>query len=78
MLADHRRELKAVELRHADVDQHDRDFVLEQKFQRFARRRRLDQILAESAQNHLVGEQLRGLIVDQENVDLVGRHVAAA
>ena len=31
MLADHRRELEAVELRHADVDQHDRDVVLEQK-----------------------------------------------
>ena len=47
MLADHRRELEAVELRHADVDQDDRDFVLEQVFQRLARRRRLDEILAE-------------------------------
>ena len=27
MLADHRRELEAVEVRHADVDQDDRDFV---------------------------------------------------
>ena len=71
MLADHGRELKAVELRHADVDQHDRDVVLEQKFQRLARRARLDQVLAETAQNLLVGEQLRGLIVDQQNVDLV-------
>ena len=73
MLADHRRELKAVELRHADVDQDDRDLVLEQNLQRLARRRRLDQILAESAQNHFVGEQLRGLIVDQEDIDLVDR-----
>ena len=31
MLADHRRELEAVELRHADVDQNDGDVVLEQK-----------------------------------------------
>ena len=71
MLADHGCELKAVELRHAHVDQHDRGFVLEQEFQRLARRARLDEILAETAQNLLVGEQLGGLIVDQENVDLV-------
>ena len=31
----------------------------------------LMRVLAETAQNLLVGEQLRGLIVDQENVDLV-------
>ena len=30
MLADHRRQLVAVELGHADVDQHDGDLVLEQ------------------------------------------------
>ena len=30
MLADHRGELEAVELRHADVDQHDGDLVLQQ------------------------------------------------
>ena len=33
MLADHRGELKAVEFRHADVDQDDGDVVLEQKLQ---------------------------------------------
>ena len=46
MLADHRRELEAVELRHADVDQDDRDLVLEQLLQRFLAGRRLDEILA--------------------------------
>ena len=34
MLADHRRQLEAVEIRHADVDQHDGDLVLEQQLKR--------------------------------------------
>ena len=33
MLADHRRQLEAVELRHADVDENDGDVVLEQELQ---------------------------------------------
>ncbi len=36
MLADHRGKLEPVKFRHADVDQDDRDFVLEQEFKRFA------------------------------------------
>ena len=40
MLADHRGELEAVELRHADVDQDDRDLVLEQMLQRLLAGRR--------------------------------------
>ncbi len=47
MLADHRRELEAVQFRHADVDQNNRDFVLEQVFERFAPRRRGDEVFAE-------------------------------
>ena len=69
MLADHGRELEAVEFRHADIDQNDRDVVLEQELQGLARRRGLDQVLVRVVQNHLVGEQLVGLIVDQQNVD---------
>jgi hypothetical protein len=38
MLADHGRELEAVEFRHADIDQDDRDFVLQEIFQRLAPR----------------------------------------
>src|SRR6185312_2152430 len=72
VLADHLGELKAVELRHADVDQHHRDVVLEQKRQRLARRRRLHQVLVELAQNDLVGKQLFRLIVDQKDVDFLG------
>ena len=73
MLADHRRQLEAVELRHADVDQHDRDVRLQQMFQRLAAGGGLDQILPELLQDDLIGEQLRRLIVDQQNVDLVVR-----
>ena len=71
MFADHRRQFEAVEVRHADVDQNDGDFVLQQNLQRFRRRRGLDEILVELAQNDLVAQQLGRLIVDQKNVDLV-------
>ena len=71
MLADHRGELEAVELRHADVHQDDRDLVLEQMLQRLLAGRGLDQVLAQLAQDHLIGQQLRGLVVDQQDVDLV-------
>ena len=47
MLADHGGELEAVQFRHADVDQNDRNFVLEQIFERFASRGRDDEIFAE-------------------------------
>ena len=40
MLADHRGQLEAVELRHADVDQHDGDVGLQQMLERLARRGR--------------------------------------
>ena len=71
MLADHGRELEAVEFRHADIDQDDGGLVLEQELQSLARRSRLDQILPEIAKNLLVGEQLRGLIVHQQDIDFV-------
>ena len=76
MFADHRGKLEAVELRHADVHQHDGDLVLEELFQRLLAGRGLDQVLAQLAQNHLIGEQLAGLVIDQQNVDLVGGHGA--
>jgi len=38
MLADHGGKLETVQFRHADVDQNDRNFVLEQVFERFAAR----------------------------------------
>ncbi len=71
MLADHRRELEAVEIGHADVDQNDGDFRLEQVLERLAAGRCLDQIFAELPQDHLIAQQLRRLIVDQQDIDLV-------
>ena len=79
MLADHGGELESVELRHADVDQNDRDFVLEQVFQRLAAGSGDDEIFAELLQDDLIGEQLGRLVVDQQNVHLlVVHHVARA
>ena len=73
VLPDHRCELEAVQLRHADIHQDDGDLGLEQLLQRLLAGRGLDQVLAQFAQDHLVGEQLRGLVVDQQDVDLVVR-----
>ena len=71
MLADHRRQLEPVELRHADVHQDDGNLLLEQLLERLPRRRRLDQILSQAFENRLVAEQLGGLIIDQQDIDLV-------
>ena len=69
MPADHLRELKAVEIRHAYVDEHDGHVRFQQRPQRLAGVVRLDQVFAELAEDHLVAQQLRRLIVDEQNVD---------
>ena len=74
MLADHGGQFEAVELGHADVDQNDGDFVLEQKFERLAAGGGDDQIFAELLQDDLIGEQLGRLIVHQKDVDLLVVH----
>ena len=71
MLADHGGELETVELGHAHVDQHDGDVLFQQEHERFARRVRLEEILAELAENHLIAQQLCRLVIDQQNVDFV-------
>ena len=74
MLADHGGELETVELRHHHVDQHDGHVVgLEQDAERLVRRGRLDQVLAQLGKDDLVAQELRRLIVDQQDVDLVHR-----
>ncbi len=74
MLAHHFSKLEAVEFGHADVDQYDCDLALQQVLQGFAPGRRLDQVVAEVAKNHLVAEQLGRLIVDKQNVDSLVIH----
>ena len=48
------------------------DFVLQQALERLARRRRLEQVLADLGEHDLVAQQLRLLVVDQQDIDLVG------
>ena len=48
VLADHRRQLEAVELRHAHVNQDDGDILLEQLLERLPGRSGLDEILAQT------------------------------
>src|ERR1700733_2180278 len=68
MLADHGRQFEAVQIRHAHVDQNHGDFILEQKFERLARRTRFEKVLADFRQNGLMAEQFGLLVVDQQNV----------
>ena len=70
MLADHRGQLEAVEIGHADIDQHHRDIVFQQLLERFVGRAGLDQILPELAEDRLIAEQLARLIIDQQDIDL--------
>ena len=74
MLADHGGEFETVELGHADVDEYDRDLVLEQEFECLAAGSRDDEVFAELFQNNFIGEQLCRLIVDQKNVHLFVAH----
>ena len=73
VFADHRGQLKAIEFRHAHVDENNRDFVLEELFERLSGRRGLDEVLAQLGQDRLVTQQLGWLIVDQQDIDLVVR-----
>ena len=73
MLADHRRQLEAVELRHAHVDEDDRNLLLEQVFQRFLGRSGFDQPLVQPGEDGLIAQELGRLVVDQQDIDLVVR-----
>jgi hypothetical protein len=75
MIADHRRKLKSIQFRHADIDEDDRDLVLEQNLQRLAPGGSGNEVLAEILQNHFVGEKLGRLVVHQKYVDLFMVHL---
>jgi len=69
-------ELEPVEVRHADIDDYQSDVVLQQALERFASRRCFDQCLVHPCENDLVAQELRLLVVDQQDlhfVRLVGR-----
>ena len=71
MVADHRSELEAVEVGHAHVHEHDRHVVAQELVERLARRGRLQERLVELLEDDLVAQQLRRLVVDEEDVDPV-------
>ena len=75
MLADHGRQLEAVEVRHADVHQHHRDLVAQELLERLVGGAGGDQVLVQLLEDGLIAEQLAGLVVDQQDRDsLVGAH----
>ena len=71
VLANHRRELEAVQIRHAHIDEDQGHFVLEQHLEGLARGGRLDEVLADLGQDDFVAQQLGVLIIDQQDIDLV-------
>src|SRR6185295_651766 len=58
MLADHGGQLETVEIGHADVDENDRDILLEQVSQCFLSTVGLDEIFAQAVQNRFVAQKL--------------------
>jgi hypothetical protein len=79
MLPDHRRKLVAIELRHHHVHEDDGHLVAQEILEGVGRRTDLDQVLAQLTEDRLVGQELRGLIIHQQDVDRVnarwGAHV---
>src|SRR6267154_5470419 len=71
MLPDHGRQLKTIEFGHADIHQHHRHIGLKQKFERLLCRSSLDQVLPQSAEHHLIAQQLGRLIIDHKYIDLL-------
>jgi len=71
MLTDHLGQLQAIQFRHAHIHQHHGHIGSQKDVQGLPAGRSLDQVLAQSAQNRLIAEQLAGLIVDHQDVDFV-------
>ena len=56
MLADHGGEFEAVEFRHVDVEQDDRNFRAQQVFQRFTAGMGRDQVLAKRPEDRFIAQ----------------------
>src|SRR5207244_3339014 len=72
-LADQGGGLEAVYIRHLNVEKDHGKLVVQEVLERFAAGGRLDQVLAEVAEDRLQGDQVLGAVVDQQDVDLVRR-----
>ena len=65
--------LEPVHVRHLHVQQHHREVVREEPFERLAPGARGDEVLPQALEHRLQGDQVGRLVVDQEDVDAVGR-----
>ncbi len=70
MVADHLRQLEAVQVRHADVHDDDRELVLQKMLECLARRAGRHEIGANAPEDRLIGQELGRLVVDQQHVGL--------
>src|SRR5277367_3807376 len=71
MFTNQSRELESIKVRHTDIDEDQRDLILQQAFERFAGRGGLDQRLAHPRENHLMAQKLGLLVVDQQDIQLL-------
>src|ERR1700738_1431128 len=76
MIAHHPSEFKTVELRHAYVAEDNSDVLLKEMLEGLSGGPGLDQVFSEVLQYCLVGEELRRVIVDEQNVDRIPGHNA--
>src|SRR5262249_1594647 len=72
MFADGVGQLKTIHSRHADVGKNHRDIVLQELLQSFFAGAGLDKVLSQLAQHRFIREQLRRLIIHQEDVNPIG------
>src|SRR5258708_317904 len=68
---DHARGFKAVDSWHTRIHQHYADIIFEHPFESFHPGTSFNEIFAEFLQDHLITEELAGIIVNQQNVHLV-------
>ena len=73
-LADERGGLEAVHAGHVDVEQDDGELVVEQCAQRLAAGVGADDVLAQLLEDRFERQQLLGLVVDEQDVDLCVGH----
>ena len=66
VIADDLGKLKTVEIRHDDIDQNDRDLMLEELLQGLVRGAGPDDLFVQLLQDRFDAQQLRGLIVDKK------------
>ncbi len=68
MVVDQRRGLEAVHARHLDVEQHHREFLLHERFERLEAGVHRHQVVPQRLEDRAVGQQARRLVVDQQDV----------